>query len=110
MASSSTQLIIETIKRIPRGRVASYGQIAALAGLANGARQVVRVLHSSSEKEKLPWFRLVRKDGSIALPPGEGYELQRSLLENEDIEVVAGRVDLSRFGWVQSSSDRARRP
>lgn len=111
MASPTTQLIIETIKRIPRGKVTSYGRIAALAGLANGARQVVRVLHSSSEKEGLPWFRLLRKDGSIALPPGEGFELQRALLEKEGIEVSAeGKIDLERFEWRPSARAAPRGP
>jgi methylated-DNA-protein-cysteine methyltransferase-like protein len=100
MASSTTQLIIEAIKQIPKGRVASYGRIAAMAGLANGARQVVRVLHSSSEKEHLPWHRLLKKDGSIAFALGEGFELQRQLLEAEGVEVSPeGKVDLLRFGW-----------
>jgi methylated-DNA-protein-cysteine methyltransferase related protein len=100
MPSEATLRIISAIREIPRGRVSSYGAVAALAGLRNGARQVVRVLHSSAEKEGLPWHRLLRKDGCIALPPGEGFELQRSLLAKEGIEVSrAGKVDLSRFGW-----------
>jgi methylated-DNA-protein-cysteine methyltransferase-like protein len=100
MPSEATAAIILAIRKIPRGRVASYGSVAAIAGLRNGARQVVRVLHSSSEKEALPWHRLLRKDGRIALPAGEGFELQRALLENEGVEVSPeGRVDLGRFGW-----------
>jgi methylated-DNA-protein-cysteine methyltransferase-like protein len=100
MPSDETVRIIEALKRIPRGKVVSYGAIAALAGLPNGARQVVRVLHSSAEKENIPWHRLVRKDGSIALPPGGGFELQRALLEKEGIEVSPeGRIDLRLFGW-----------
>jgi methylated-DNA-protein-cysteine methyltransferase-like protein len=100
MPSEATLRIIRTLKEIPRGRVSSYGAVAALAGLANGARQVVRVLHSSSEKEGLPWHRLLRKDGSIALPSGEGFELQRALLEKEGVAVSRdGKVDLGRFGW-----------
>jgi methylated-DNA-protein-cysteine methyltransferase-like protein len=80
--------------------VTSYGAVAALAGLRNGARQVVRVLHVRSEKDRIPWHRVLRVDGSIALPPGAGFELQCSLLEAEGVEVSAtGRVDLSRFGW-----------
>jgi methylated-DNA-protein-cysteine methyltransferase related protein len=101
MPSEATRRIIDTLRKVPRGKVTSYGTIAILAGLPNGARQVVRVLHSSAEKEGLPWFRILRKDGSIALPPGEGFELQRSLLEREGVEVSrGGKVDLERFGWV----------
>jgi methylated-DNA-protein-cysteine methyltransferase related protein len=100
MLSDSTRAIKTVLKKIPKGRVASYGLVASLAGLSNGARQVVRVLHSSAEKDGLPWQRLVRKDGSIALPPGEGFELQRALLEAEGVEVSpGGMIDLSRFGW-----------
>jgi len=100
MPSETTLRIIKAIREIPRGRVSSYGAIAALAGLPNGARQVVRVLHSSAEKEGLPWHRLLRKDGSIALPSGEGFELQRALLAKEGVEVTReGNVDLGRFGW-----------
>jgi methylated-DNA-protein-cysteine methyltransferase related protein len=100
MPSVETLRIMETLRRIPRGKVASYGAIGALAGLRNGARQVVRVLHASAEKEALPWFRVLRKDGSIALPPGEGFELQRALLDKEGVEVSPeGKVDLGRFGW-----------
>jgi methylated-DNA-protein-cysteine methyltransferase related protein len=100
MPSDSTRAIKTILKKIPKGRVASYGLVASLAGLSNGARQVVRVLHSSAEKDGLPWQRLVRKDGSIALPPGEGFELQRALLEAEGVEVSpAGMIDLAHFGW-----------
>jgi methylated-DNA-protein-cysteine methyltransferase related protein len=100
MASESTVRIRWILSRIPRGRVLSYGGAAALAGLPNGARQVVRVLHSSAEKEGLPWHRLLRKDGSIALPMGGGFELQKALLEEEGVEVSArGRVDILRYGW-----------
>lgn len=101
MASETTIRIREVIARIPRGRVLSYGSAAALAGLPNGARQVVRVLHSSAESSGLPWHRLVRKDGSIALPVGGGFELQRKLLRLEGITVSReGKVDMSRFGWL----------
>jgi len=100
MASESTKRILEVLARIPRGKVTSYGAVASVAGLPNGARQVVRVLHSSAEKERLPWQRLLRKDGSIALPVGGGFELQRALLLEEGVEVSPkGKVDLARFGW-----------
>lgn len=100
MASEGTERIRAVLRAIPRGQVASYGLVAELAGQPKGARQVVRVLHASSEKDGLPWHRVLRKDGSIALPPGEGFELQRALLEAEGVKVdKPGRVDLARFGW-----------
>lgn len=104
MATETSERIIEAIKRIPRGRVSSYGRVAALAGIRNGARAVVRLLHSSSAAQGLPWHRLLRKDGHIALPPGGGAELQRALLEKEGVVVSpSGKVDLARYGWPEAS-------
>ena len=102
-----TRKILEVLAKVPRGRVTSYGVVAALAGMPNGARQVVRVLHASSEAQSLAWHRIVRKDGSIALPRSEGFELQKTLLESEQVEVsAAGRVDLTRFGWPDGLTQR----
>ncbi len=96
-ACSSTALIIAAIRSVPPGQVAAYGQIAALAGIPNGARQVARILHSSSGKRDLPWWRILRSDGSIALPEGAGGGQQRQLLEAEGVGFLAnGRVDLAR--------------
>ena len=97
--TDSTLRIIERIKSIPKGKVSSYGNVALAAGLPNGARQTVRALHSLSEKFDLPWHRVIRSDGSIALAPGEGRELQTRLLRAEGVEVSAqGKVDMKRFG------------
>ena len=96
--TENTLRIIEAIKAIPAGRVSSYGNIARLVGLPNGARQTVRVLHSLSEKYDLPWHRVIRSDGSIALD-GDGKELQIRLLRSEGVEVSPdGRIDMKRFG------------
>lgn len=81
--NESTSRIIAAIKAIPAGHYASYGAVAAAAGLPNGARMVARVLHSSSRSQDLPWWRVVRADGSIALPRGGGYEEQEALLARE---------------------------
>ncbi len=91
--------IISLIRGIPKGRVATYGQVAALAGDPRGARRVARLLHSSSRKRRLPWHRVINSRGGISLPPAGGYELQRSLLEAEGVVFRRGRVDLSRYGW-----------
>jgi len=97
--TESTRRIVQAIASIPRGKVSSYGAVALKAGLPNGARQAVRVLHSLSEKFNLPWHRVIRCDGSIALGEGEGRELQISLLRSEGVEVTPeGRVDMKRFG------------
>jgi methylated-DNA-protein-cysteine methyltransferase-like protein len=96
------QKVIETIKKIPRGRVATYGQIAAMAGNPMAARQVVRALHTSSGKEKLPWHRVINKQGKISLRPGEGYEEQRGMLEKEGVRIDDdGKIDLNRYLWSQ---------
>ena len=100
MPADETLRIAAVLRSIPPGRVTSYGVVARLAGFPNGARQVVRTLHARSEKDKLPWHRLLRKDGSIALPRGDGFELQRALLESEGVVVgPGGKIDLARFGW-----------
>lgn len=93
MIPSFTEEVIELIRAIPKGRVASYGGLAAAAGSPRGARQVVRILHACSEKENLPWWRVVNREGRIALKPGFGAEEQRALLEAEGIEFnVAGNI------------------
>jgi len=95
----STRRIMEQILAIPKGRVSCYRDIALKAGLPNGARQVVRVLHSLSKKYDLPWHRVIRADGSIALEQGAGRELQISLLCSEGVEVsAAGKVDMMKYG------------
>jgi methylated-DNA-protein-cysteine methyltransferase-like protein len=100
MAGSFHKQVISIIKRIPRGRVATYGQIAGLAGNNRAARQVVRTLHTSSEKEHLPWYRVVNSRGRISLARGAGYELQHTILEKEGVSFSAEDViDLDRFGW-----------
>jgi methylated-DNA-protein-cysteine methyltransferase-like protein len=103
--------IIALISKVPRGHVATYGQIAALAGTPNAARQVARLLHSSSGKHGLAWHRVINSKGMISLPPGGGYELQLSLLEAEGVYFEAGRVNFDRFGWRPSlESCEGRRP
>jgi len=97
--TDTTRRIIEQILAVPKGKVSCYRDIALKAGLPNGARYTVRVLHSLSEKYDLPWHRIIRSNGSIALGEGEGKELQITLLRSEGVKVSpAGRVDMERFG------------
>jgi methylated-DNA-protein-cysteine methyltransferase-like protein len=92
-----TERIVEAVLSIPPGRVATYGEVAALAGSRRGARQVARVLHSLSGSRKLPWHRVVGAGGYIRLPEGGGREEQAALLASEGVEVdAAWRVSLKR--------------
>jgi methylated-DNA-protein-cysteine methyltransferase-like protein len=96
--NETTLAIVRGIKAIPAGRVSSYRDVALAAGLPNGARQTVRVLHSLSKKENLPWHRVVRADGTIGLKEGEGRELQIALLRSEGVAVTdAGKIDMRYF-------------
>ena len=90
--------IYRVVAAIPPGRVASYGQVAALAGLSRGARQVGRALAVCPAS--LPWHRVLDAGGRIALPAGDpARERQRRRLAREGVVVLAGRVNLRRFGW-----------
>jgi methylated-DNA-protein-cysteine methyltransferase-like protein len=104
MTETLHQKIISTLKRIPRGRVATYGQIAALSGNPRAARQVVRALHNSSSKEKLPWYRVINSKGRISLPHGAGFEEQKTRLEAEGVRCSdSGQIDLKAYQWRPKS-------
>ena len=97
--TDASSRIITAIRAVPRGKVSCYRDIARNAGLPNGARQVVRVLHSMSEKHKLPWHRIIRADGYIALRPFQGGDLQAQLLRAEGVEVSkTGQVKMELYG------------
>jgi methylated-DNA-protein-cysteine methyltransferase-like protein len=92
-----TKEIIGIIKSIPEGKVATYGQIARLAGYPNGARQVVRILHTCTEKYDLPWHRVINVKGEIALSIYNGADEQKARLEAEGITFIEEyRVDLAK--------------
>jgi len=95
-----TQAAIEIIKRIPKGKITTYGRIALMAGNPNGARQVARILHTSSRKHDLPWHRVVNRDGRVSLPRGNGYERQKDLLEQEGVVFDhRDRIDFQAYLW-----------
>ena len=99
--SDSYQRIYKIVKRIPRGRVATYGQIATLAGLDGHARQVGYALHSLPDGVHIPWHRVINAKGEISpRNAGDSHELQRMLLEEEGVEFsLDGRIDLKTFRW-----------
>lgn len=105
-----TQSALRLIASIPRGKVATYGQIAAAAGHLRAARQVVRLLHSSSERHRLPWHRVIGGQGAISLPHGGGWEEQKAHLEAEGVEVdEEGRIDMERHLWTMRGRRGGRR-
>ena len=100
MQSPFTAKVIEIIAAIPLGKVSTYGIIAAHANNKQGARQVARILHSSSAKHGLPWHRVVNRNGQISLRPGQGYERQMKMLISEGIIFDDhGKIDFSRYLW-----------
>jgi methylated-DNA-protein-cysteine methyltransferase-like protein len=100
-----TAEIIRVIKSIPRGKVATYCQIAYLTGFYPSVRRVVWILHSCSEKEGLPWHRVVNRKGTISLKAGAGYEKQKEMLKNEGIVFdERDRIDLERYLWEPAGS------
>jgi len=93
-----SQQVIAIIQSIPRGKVMTYGQIAALAGQPRAARQVVRLLHSAARSHRLPWHRVVNARGEIAIPSEPERSMQASALIEEGVAVDgAGRIDLQRY-------------
>lgn len=96
--------IFAVVRRIPTGRVATYGQVAALAGFPGHARQVGYALHSLPEGSDVPWQRVINARGEVSPRSQGGWEhYQRHLLEEEGVAFdAAGRVDLIRFRWEPS--------
>ena len=111
MRAPFTERVVKLVRRIPRGKVATYGQIAVLAGNAYASRQVARLLHSLSDKERLPWQRVINSRGQISLR-GQPGDRQRTLLEREGVEFgLRGRVELARYLWLGSKGQATgRRP
>ncbi|MCR9197159.1 MAG: MGMT family protein [Planctomycetaceae bacterium] len=101
MTESNASLIEKMVRRVPRGRVATYGQIAALIGAPRNSRQVGSVLRSLPDDSRVPWHRIVNACGKVS-DRGESVceGLQRHLLEEEGVEFDEhSRVDLKAYQW-----------
>lgn len=99
-ASDAYPRIYAAVRRIPRGRVATYGQVAEAAGLAGRARQVGYALHALHPGSAIPWHRVVNAAGRVSPRSAGGDELrQRQLLEREGVRFEGERIPLARFGW-----------
>jgi methylated-DNA-protein-cysteine methyltransferase-like protein len=97
---SDAARIIAAVKKIPKGKVCTYGNVADVAGLPRRARLVGTVLRQTPASRGLPWFRVINASGRISFPVGsDSYARQRKHLEDEGVDFVGGRVDLNRYGW-----------
>jgi methylated-DNA-protein-cysteine methyltransferase-like protein len=98
MASGMFEAMLKTVKRIPKGRVATYGDVATASGYPGCARQVVWALRSGGPGGRnVPWHRVLGAKGKILLTGESAFE-QQLRLRTEDVLVAGGRVDLKRFG------------
>ena len=99
VTDNPTKRIYEAVKKIPRGQVATYGQVAELAGDRKMARAVGNALHRNPDPEHIPCYRVVNAKGELA---GEfafgGAGKQAAILEADGIEVINGKVDLTKYG------------
>ena len=93
--------IYKIVRQIPRGRVATYGQIATLAGIDGHARQIGYALHALPGSLEVPWHRVVNAKGEVSpRTTNDSHELQRHLLEAEGVKFDKhGRVDLKKYRW-----------
>lgn len=108
-APSTHDRIYVAVRRIPKGRVATYGQIAEAAGLPRQPRLVGYALHALPSSTTVPWHRVVNARGMVSIRSDGAASLsQRLLLEREGITFDArGRLSLQRFGWKSTSRTRA---
>ena len=104
---SPAKMIYEAVKKIPHGQVATYARVAEMAGNPKMARAVGNALHKNPDPENIPCYRVVNSKGELA---GEfafgGPGAQAKLLEDEGVEVIRGRVDLKKYGYLQKSTEK----
>lgn len=99
VTDSPTKRIYEAVKNIPKGKVATYGQVAAMAGNERMARAVGNALHKNPDPDTIPCYRVVNAKGELAkVFVFGGINVQAAMLEQDGIEVVDGKVDLKKYG------------
>jgi methylated-DNA-protein-cysteine methyltransferase-like protein len=99
---SNYQMIWNVVRHIPKGRVATYGEVAEQAGLPGQARLVGYALHNLSPTSNIPWHRVINSQGRISLPEEGGRaRRQRLLLARENVRPKDGKYDLLVYGWLR---------
>lgn len=102
--------VYRIVRNIPRGKVATYGQIARLAGSPHAARIVGWSMSSSSTQDRVPWHRVVGAGGHLIIAKSLEYqEIQRQLLQNEGVQFRGSRVAMREFQWSKGLDKSARR-
>ena len=99
-AASRAERIWQVVALIPPGRVATYGQVAELAGLPRGARLVGNVLSKLPAGSRLPWHRVMNARGELSFPRNSArWRRQRDALREDGVELLKGRLNLRRYRW-----------
>lgn len=99
MELSPAERIHHVVGSIPKGRVATYGQVAELAGLPRAARMVGTTLRNLPKGSKLPWHRVVNAGGKLSVPSEPGRNIQKERLEKEGVVFINGKIDLRNYQW-----------
>lgn len=101
MQTELYQQILEVVSRIPYGKVASYGQVAKMAGLPKHARLVGTVLKQLAADAQIPWYRVVNAQGKISLAKlnAQGQNIQQLKLMDEGVGLENGKINLNRYQW-----------
>ena len=94
--------ILQVVALIPYGKVASYGQIAKMAGLPKHARLVGYVLKHLDQASEIPWYRVINSQGRISLSKldGQGENIQRTKLLAEGVMVIGDKINLKQYQWM----------
>lgn len=108
--SDFTKKVIEIIRKIPSGKVATYKQVAELAGKEHASRGVAWILNTCSTKYKLPWHRVLNSQGKISFPSKTyNFREQKNRLRREGVDIDAsGALDLAKFQWTKRPPKKVR--
>ncbi len=103
---NNREKIWQVVAQIPRGRVATYGQVARLAELPGYARYVGYTMKNLPAGTKLPWFRVVNSQGRLSFPQDSSqYESQKKKLESEGVVFIGGRFSLTEYQWLPGQTN-----
>ena len=105
VTDSPTRRIYEAVKKIPKGHVATYAQVAEMAGNKKMSRAVGNALHKNPDPDSIPCFRVVNSQGKLAGNFAFGEGVQERLLMEDGVEVKEGKVDLAKYGMRVFSMD-----